>query len=97
MQGLGFNETKKEYTPQDMRFTQKGDTLYAILFQRPADGKVLIKSLAGWQKGIKNVQVLGYGDSPYTCDGNGLSLSLPESTNPIPVVRITLQPFKKDF
>ena len=56
-----------------------------------------IKSLAGWQKGIKNVQVLGYGSCPYTCDGKGLSLSLPESTNPIPVIRITLQPFKKDF
>lgn len=49
------------------------------------------------QEGIKNVEVLGYGDCPYSCDAKGLSLTLPPSSNPIPVVRITLQPFKKDF
>ena len=97
MQGLGFNETKKEYTSQDMRFTQKGDTLYAILFQRPADGRVLIKSLAGWKKSITGVQALGFGDCQYVCDGKGLSLSLPASTETIPVVKITVRPLKKDF
>ena len=88
MQGLGFNEVKKEYTPQDMRFTQKGNALYAIIFLRPEDGKVLIKSLAGMQDKIKKVQILGRGSVKFVCNNQGLSLSLPSSLNVVPVVKI---------
>lgn len=33
-----FNEPKSAYTPRDIRFTRKGDTLYAILLGWPGDG-----------------------------------------------------------
>jgi len=35
-----------QFAPGDMRFTTKGDSLYAIALAWPADGKLLIKSLA---------------------------------------------------
>ena len=45
--GLGpsFSPTtpKTPYTPQDIRFTTKGETLYAIVLAWPADRKVLIR------------------------------------------------------
>lgn len=41
-------------TSQDIRFTRKGDTLYAIVMAWPKEGrKVLIKSLAKGEKGFK--------------------------------------------
>jgi alpha-L-fucosidase len=45
LQGQGFNEGKgKPFTAEDVRFTTKGRTLYAIVMGRPA-GPVRIKSL----------------------------------------------------
>ena len=35
-----------KYKPQDVRFTAKGDTLYAFVMGWPADGKAVIKTLA---------------------------------------------------
>lgn len=41
----GFNEgSNKPYTPEDMRFTQKGKSLYAILFGKPT-AEIRIRSL----------------------------------------------------
>lgn len=95
MNGLGFNETKTVYTPQDIRFTQKGNMLYAIVMQRPEDGKVLVKSLAGKKGQVQLVEVMGCGLVNYVCDEDGLSLTLPiDEKEEIPVVKITL---KKDF
>lgn len=43
----GFNEGKgKPFTAEDIRFTAKGDTLYAIALGVPANGKILIKTLS---------------------------------------------------
>jgi alpha-L-fucosidase len=42
-----FKDTDtKPYTPEDIRFTTKNGTLYAIVLATPADGVVHIKSLA---------------------------------------------------
>jgi alpha-L-fucosidase len=42
----GFNEGKgKPFTAADIRFTTKGDALYAIALGKPANGKLLIRSL----------------------------------------------------
>jgi alpha-L-fucosidase len=42
-----FSEGKqKPFTPQDIRFTRKGDTLYAITLGRPTGGQVVVASLA---------------------------------------------------
>jgi len=48
-----------DFTSQDIRFTQKGDVLYAISLAVPADGKFLIKSLAGYEREITSVTGLG--------------------------------------
>jgi len=53
----------KEFTSEDIRFTTKGDVLYAIVLDVPVYGKVLIKSLAGNEKyngkNIESIKVLG--------------------------------------
>lgn len=47
----GFNEGKgKPFTGQDIRFTTKGNILYAIALGSPVAGKVLIKSFANNSK-----------------------------------------------
>ena len=41
-----FKEQAAEYTSQDVRFTTKGDVLYAMVMAWPADGRLTIRSLA---------------------------------------------------
>jgi alpha-L-fucosidase len=42
-----FNErSQRAYTEQDVRFTRKGETVYAFTFAWPAGGKYVIKTLA---------------------------------------------------
>src|SRR5439155_5482629 len=56
--GGSFNDTKRQaFTGQDIRFTTKGSTLYAIALAWPGE-QVVIKSLAG--KPIKSVELLGH-------------------------------------
>ena len=44
------------YTSKDIRFTSKGDALYAIAMRWPEDGKMVIKSLAGTAGGDTALQ-----------------------------------------
>jgi alpha-L-fucosidase len=76
---------KKPFTAEDIRFTQSkdGKTLYAIVFEIPADGKVTIKSLASntanWPANIGSVRMLGVsGKLKFTRDETGLHVTLPE-------------------
>jgi alpha-L-fucosidase len=41
----GREEVNRSYTPADLRFTSKGDVLYALGLAWPQDGQVLIKTL----------------------------------------------------
>lgn len=54
----------KEFTSKDIRFTQKGEVLYAIALDVPSDGKILVKSLAGYEKPIISVEGLGVKTKP---------------------------------
>lgn len=56
------------FTPADIRFTRKGDTLYAMGLEPPRDGQVLIKTL--------------YAGTPYL-DGPLRSVELVGSTEPV--------------
>ena len=63
LRAQGFNEGKgKPLTPEDIRFTQKGNTLYAIVLGKPENG-VNIKSLGTSAKlldqRIRKVTLLG--------------------------------------
>jgi alpha-L-fucosidase len=66
----------------DIRFTQKGDALYAIALAWPGDGKLTVKSLglnsAHYPKQIGKVELLGYkGELRWKRDGDGVSIVLP--------------------
>lgn len=81
--GGSFNDTATQnYTSQDIRFTSKGNVLYAIALAWPADGKISIKSLAEGSAAplgaIENVQLLGSGATlKWARDGGGLQIELP--------------------
>ncbi len=78
-----FNDTKtRAYTAEDIRFTQKGDTLYAIALAWPEGGKLTVKSLASGSpltsRTIRTVRLLG---SParlkWRREAGGLTIDLP--------------------
>lgn len=81
----GFNEGKgKPFGAQDIRFTTKGNALYAIVYGWPKDGKVIIKSLGrnapnGNIKQLSKVELLG-NDNALTFEKNDAALvvQLPE-------------------
>jgi alpha-L-fucosidase len=79
-----FNEKQsRPYTAEDIRFTTKGDTLYATALAWPDDGKIVIKTLAKgsshYPKEIAQVSLLGAdGNLPFTRDDTGLSVTMPE-------------------
>jgi alpha-L-fucosidase len=80
----GFNEGKgKPFGPADMRFTVKGDTLYAIVFGWPDNGKVSIKSLSeenALRPGtISKVELAGGGELRFQRNREALEVTLPEN------------------
>ena len=69
------------YTAQDIRFTVKGDSIYAITLGVP-HGRIRMKSLArsGGQRAVQSVSLLGIpGPIPFTHDAAGLSVEMPAS------------------
>jgi alpha-L-fucosidase len=72
------------YTAEDVRFTTKGDTLYAFVGAFPDSKVAKIKSLATNSPQVagakvKNVSLLGYdGPVSFTQDERGLSVNLPD-------------------
>jgi alpha-L-fucosidase len=73
----------RAYTSEDVRFTSKGEIVYAFLMSWPAGGKATIKSLAqgseNFPKEIARVELLG-GEGPltFTRDSSGLVVNLPD-------------------
>jgi alpha-L-fucosidase len=72
----------RAYTAEDIRFTTKGDTLYAFVMAWPASGKTTIKTLARggahYGKQVAKVELLGAGDVAFTHDESGLTVTMPE-------------------
>ena len=81
--GGSFKDTgSKPFTGEDIRFTAKGDTLYAIALAWPESDKLNIKSLAAGsaltQREIKTVELLGSkAKLKWTRSADGLSIELP--------------------
>ncbi|MGK6319520.1 alpha-L-fucosidase [Sphingomonas sp. DT-204] len=71
----------KGFTPADIRFTTKGDTLYALGLARPKDGRVLVKTLyAGTpylDAPIRSIELLGGGTIKWQQTPRGLEVALP--------------------
>lgn len=82
--GGSFTDAKKqEFTSQDIRFTTKGQTLYAIALGWPENGRVLIKSLADgtdlYPSPIGRVELLGTEESlSWERNSDGLLVHMPQ-------------------
>jgi alpha-L-fucosidase len=80
----GFNEGKnRPYTAEDLRFTKKGDALYAFAMAWPTTGQLRIASLAEGSPHapgqVARVELLGApGPLRFTRDAGGLTVTLPE-------------------
>lgn len=78
-----FSDAKRTaFTGQDIRFTTKGDTLYAIALAWPGERlviKSLGKSMSLWDREISNICLLGHeGQLEWSRDGSGLTVKLPD-------------------
>ena len=84
VQSGGFTDTKRgAYTPQDIRFTARGDTLYATVLAWPEDGRVVIRSLGNesglYGREVEKVELVGVRDALEWSRGPaGLEVRLPE-------------------
>jgi alpha-L-fucosidase len=77
----GGGVSRAGYTPKDIRFTTRGDTLYAMVMKWPDDTSVTVTSLATSQpvKGkVGKVELLGHGGPlQFTQDAGGLKVKFP--------------------
>jgi alpha-L-fucosidase len=78
-----FNEkNQRAYTAEDIRFTTKGDTLYAFAFVWPVNGKLVIKTLAkgaaALAKPVQRVDLITGGQLTFAQDAAGLTINLPD-------------------
>lgn len=94
-EGQFTDNEDKGFTPEDIRFTAKGGSLYATLMKRPKDGHALIKTLyLGTEQQnhnfhgiIKDVTVLGQSEpSPWERRNDGLSVDMGPGESDLPVV-----------
>jgi alpha-L-fucosidase len=74
-----FNEKGIKFTSQDIRYTRKGDVLYAIILGWPGDGaEVSLKALANEMWIVRSVELLGHqGTLDFTLNSDGLKVKLP--------------------
>ena len=94
-EGQFTDDVEKVFTSEDIRFTAKGDCLYATVLSWPEDGNVLIRSLAKpvpsrvptFQGMILDVDILGSDKKPeWKHDEEGLHVSAPSVKTDKPVV-----------
>lgn len=79
----GFTDTKRSpFTSEDIRFTTKGNTLYATVLAWPCDGTVTIRSLGTrlrlYPGEIGDVRLLGGGSLEWSRNEEGLTVKFPE-------------------
>jgi len=78
--GTGYHSEggNKEFTGQDIRFTTKGNKVYAIMMAWPKNDSVLIKSVKSSAHKVTNVKMLGSDATlKWSQDNNGLSVEMP--------------------
>ncbi len=81
--GGAFHDTDtKPYTPQDFRFTAKGNVVYAIGMACPSEGKANIHALGTAHEGgslsIGNIELLGSPEKvTFNQAGDSLDVTLP--------------------
>ncbi len=73
-----FHEDETDWRGDDIRFTQKGNTLYAFLMAVPENHVAVIKSLTEGEH-VQNVRLLGVGNIPFTQSFGVVSAKLPDT------------------
>jgi alpha-L-fucosidase len=87
----------RTYTSEDIRFTTKGDSLYAFIMDWPETSGAVIKSLATSSdqidgRKVANVSLLGYGGKlDWTQDETGLNVKLPAEPPSASAVALKIQ------
>ncbi|MGO9114355.1 MAG: alpha-L-fucosidase [Thermoguttaceae bacterium] len=81
---FGGAQDVRPYTTEDIRFTSKGDLLYAFVMAWPADGRATIKTLTQgskqYPKEVARVELLGSeGPLAFSRDAAGLVVTLPQA------------------
>jgi len=80
--GQPFNEnSRQDLTAEDVRYTRKGETLYAFVMGWPGREAVIPSLAMSAKQGvgkIQNVELLGAGKVPFTQDETALKAQLPE-------------------
>lgn len=77
----GFNEGKgKPFAAEDIRFTTKGKTLYAVMLGWPANNTISVKALAANNQAgtVSQVSLLGNDRLNFRQTPEGLNVQLPE-------------------
>ncbi len=94
-EGQFTDGVEKVFTPEDIRFTVKGENLYCTVLSWPEDGHVVIKSLGHSADAnlpefhgiVKDVDVLGYETKPtWERKEGGLHVTMPGIKTDKPVV-----------
>lgn len=94
-EGQFTDNEETPYTSEDIRFTAKGDSIYAFVMRYPEDGKVTIRALADSKDQnvpefhglIKAVGIVGYDVGvQYTKDTDGLHVTAGGIKSDLPVV-----------
>jgi alpha-L-fucosidase len=80
--GAQFNEnTRQDLTADDVRYTTKGDALYAFVMGAPVKGAAIPSLAIGGKQSvgkIKHVELLGAGKVTYKQDATALTVQLPD-------------------
>ncbi|NLR77138.1 alpha-L-fucosidase [Chitinophaga eiseniae] len=78
----GFNEGKGQpFVAEDIRFTTKGKTLYAVMLGWPANNEISVKALAANDQAgkVSQVSLLGNDRLNFRQTAEGLKVQLPEN------------------
>ena len=80
-EGVTQTEAEKEtaWTPYDVRYTAKENTVYAFLMGRPHTAALHCLRNAS---SVKSVELLGYGKLTFSADMGILTAALPEGFEP---------------
>jgi len=79
-----FNEGKTRFVPEDIRFTSRGNILYAFIMGLPEENNVVIRSLSSASPEMQGTQISGIsllghnGSIIWTQDAEGLKVQLPD-------------------
>ncbi|MDC0935810.1 alpha-L-fucosidase [Pirellulales bacterium] len=72
------DDKRRAFSSRDIRFTVKGDVLYAIALAWPEDGRMVIKSLGALADHIEGISLLGFnGEVAWKSTPEGLAVEVP--------------------